>query len=66
MFSKGCWEREIIQDGVTSTDVAPRRHETGTKTGGMLGRLKCAIGRAVTVDEDWIFKSKDWPYLWRK
>jgi hypothetical protein len=32
----------------------------------LLEKLKRAVSKVVTIDEDAIFKSKDWPYLWPK
>ena len=29
-------------------------------------KLVKAISGVVSIDEDWILKSKDWPYMWRK
>ena len=48
------------------------RHESDAKAKGgstikrLIGKLREMAGKAVSLDEDWIFKSKDWPYLWRK
>ncbi|MFC2035616.1 hypothetical protein ACFLUJ_05780 [Chloroflexota bacterium] len=50
----------------TNIDLTYRVPEKGTKGVNMLGRIKNILGRVVTVDEEWIFKSRDWPYLWTK
>ena len=45
-------------------DAGSERHANDTKAKGRFGRIKHLIGKVVIVDEDWIFKSKDWPYMW--
>jgi len=52
------------QEGVVNTDAEKKGHANDTKAKGLFWRMKDLIGKAVIVDEDWIFKSKDWPYLW--
>jgi len=47
-------------------DVVRPRHENGTMVKSVLCKIKHLIGKVASVDEDWIFKSKDWPYLWTK
>lgn len=32
----------------------------------LFGGVKHLIGKMVSIDEDWVLKSKDWPYLWTK
>ena len=56
----------IEQRGVINMDAGSKRHANDTKARGLSGRMKHLIRKAVIVDEDWIFKSKDWPYLWDK
>jgi len=48
------------------TDVDHRRHVGEIKKRGVWSRIKHLIGKVATVDEEWIFKSKDWPYMWTK
>jgi hypothetical protein len=45
--------------------------ERGAYTGrkkakGVIGRIRNLVGRAVTIEEDWMLKSRDWPYMWKK
>ena len=54
----------ITQEGAVNTDADHRSHTIETKEKGIFCRVKNLIAKVVTVDEDWIFKSKDWPYLW--
>jgi hypothetical protein len=53
------------QEGAVNTDAEKRGYANDTKAKGLFGRMKHLIGKAVTIDEDWIFKSKDWPYMWK-
>lgn len=52
--------------------VTDKRYESDgrlTRSGGIrccLGKLVKVISRVVSIDEDVVFKSKDWPYLWDK
>ena len=66
MFRRSNWGEKIPQDVAASTVTNRRRHETGTKAVSVLGRVRHLVGKVVSVDEDWISKSKDWPYMWRK
>lgn len=52
---------EAINIGLSSK--APRRN---IKAHNILGGIKHLIGQIISVDEDWVMKSKDWPYLWTK
>jgi len=47
-------------------DIDLRRRTGEIKKKGVWGRIKHLIGKVATVDEEWIFKSKDWPYMWTK
>ena len=52
------------QEGTVNTDAEGVGHANDTKAKGLFWRMKNLIGKVVAVDEEWIFKSKDWPYLW--
>ena len=52
------------EEEVVNMDAESIEHASDTKAKGLFGRMKHLIGKVVTVDEDWIYKSKDWPYLW--
>ena len=54
------------RDGKTTTGGGIVRHANYAKSKGLFGRMKDLIGKVIAVDEEWIFKSKDWPYLWGK
>ena len=54
----------IGQEGAIDTGADQRSHVGETKEKGIFGRIKLLLGKVVTVEEDWILKSKDWPYLW--
>ena len=38
----------------------------GTAINRFIGRFMKKVSEVVTIDEDAIFKSKDWPYFWSK
>ena len=54
----------IGKEEVVNTDAGKAGHANDTKAKGLFCRIKQLVGKVVTVDEDWIFESKDWPYLW--
>ena len=61
--------RNVGWEGEMSTDVAGTRYRSGVKGKGGTTRMKRlieALGRVVSIDEDAIFKSKEWPHMWRK
>ena len=51
---------EHIKQGKTG------RTGVGISIRGSMARVRQAVSRVVTVDEDAIFKSKDWPHMWPK
>jgi hypothetical protein len=52
----------IGHEGTVNTEVQGRRIAGENKKRGLLKRAKYLIGKVVTIDEEWIFKSKEWPY----
>jgi len=54
----------VGQEAVVNTNAEGVGHADDTKAKGLLWRMKHLIGKVITVDEDWMFKSRDWPYLW--
>ena len=56
----------IGREEVISPEVDLKRHISEKKGLGLIARVRNLIGRVVTVDEDWMLKSKDWPYMWKK
>ena len=55
---------------MNAVSVDSIRYETATKAKGATVRIKSLIKKLLkvlfSVDDDAIFKSKDWPYLWPK
>lgn len=41
------------------------RNKTATEN-RRFRRIKHFIEKIVVVDEEWVFKSKEWPYMWTK
>jgi len=54
------------RDGTINTDAGSRMNVGDTRRKGFLNKIKHFIGKVVAVDEDWIFKSNEWPYMWKK
>jgi len=54
------------RDGKLNTGAGSRRHANYTKVKRLFGRMKDLVGKILIVDEDWIFKSNEWPYMWKK
>ena len=57
---------EIGYDEAINIGLSRKTHRRSTKAHNIFGGVKQLIGKMVSVDEDWVFKSKDWPYLWTK
>jgi hypothetical protein len=53
------------QEETLNTNAERKGLANDTNAKGLLWRMKNLIGKVATVDEDWIFKSKDWPYMWK-
>jgi hypothetical protein len=56
----------IGREGPVNQEIERGAYTGREKTIGIIGRIKNLIGRVVTVEEDWMLKSKDWPYMWNK
>jgi len=59
-------KEEFGREETVNVDLTYKAQESGTKMRKMLCRFKHILGKVVTADEDWIFKSKDWPCLWTR
>ena len=56
---------EVVgKEGLVNTNAERIGQADVKKARGLFGRIKHLIGKVAVVDEDWMFKSKDWPYLW--
>jgi len=56
----------IGREGTVKQEIERGAYAGGEKARGLIGWVRNLVGRVVTVDEDWIMKSKDWPYMWKK
>jgi hypothetical protein len=55
----------IGQEGPVNQEIE-RGAYAGKKAKGVIGRIRNLVGRVVTVEEDWMLKSRDWPYMWKR
>lgn len=56
----------IGREGPVNQELERGGYVDGKKAKGVIGRVRNMVGRVVIVDQDWIMKSKDWPYMWKK
>ena len=56
----------IGREGPVKQEIDRGAYAGEEKARGIIGRVRNLVGRVVTVDEDWIMKSRDWPYMWKK
>jgi len=54
------------QNGPIGNDTDTEKHADFTNERGVFSKTRHLIGKIVMIDNDWIFKSKDWPYMWPK
>lgn len=75
---KGLWRQEVIngrkprEEGAMAGNTENIQQGTVAVVSGWakikrrVKRLTKALSQVVSIDEDAIFKSKDWPHLWKK
>jgi hypothetical protein len=56
----------IGREGPVNQEIERGAYVGGKKAMGVIGRIKNLVGRVITVEEDWMLKSRDWPYMWDK
>jgi hypothetical protein len=56
----------IGQEGPVNQEIERGAYAGRNKAKGVIGRIRNLVGRVVTVEEDWMLKSRDWPYMWKK
>jgi len=66
MGISGVTVKEIEHKEAINIDLTHKARESGAKRRDLLHGIKRLFGKVITVDEDWIFESKDWPYLYKK
>ena len=59
---------EVGYDEAINIDLTHKVPESSTKAPKhkIFSGIKHLIGKMVAIDEDWVLKSKNWPYLWTK